>query len=133
MDSVYPAAAGPLLVSQTTEGFSSVAVAHYAAFSAAVSAAFSAAVSAPVSAAVFSFAAHAARPPVGLGILDLPVVEVVHTAEVALPHAVVLVASAAVLDAVMVGGLRHIGIRINTWTWSFSSSAAGNLQAIRWV
>ena len=43
----------------------------------------------------------------GLDVLDLPVVEVVLAAEVALPHAVVLVASAVVLDAVTVGGLRH--------------------------
>ena len=79
---------------------SSIAVAHSTAFSAAVSA------------AVFSLAAaHAARPAVGLGVLDLPVVEVVLAAEVALPHAVVLVASAVVLDAVKVGGLRYISIR----------------------
>ena len=43
----------------------------------------------------------------GLDVLDLPVVEVVLAAEVALPHAVVLVASTVVLDAVTVGGLRH--------------------------
>ena len=48
-----------------------------------------------------------ARPAVGLGGLVLPVGEVILAAEVALPHAVVLVASAVVLN----GGLRHIGIR----------------------
>ena len=48
-------------------------------------------------------AAHASRPAVGLGVLVLPVVEVILGAEVALPHAVVLVASAVVLN----GGLRH--------------------------
>ena len=45
--------------------------------------------------------------PPGLGVLGLLVVEVVLAAEVALPHAVVLIAGAVVLDAVTVGGLRH--------------------------